>query len=97
MEMKQTKRSEMLAHKLQLPVNQPKEIMQHSENGKNFTPRIYVICLTYTHLQCKTIQHHLHKNIHIYVTSLTTILSLATACCTNTNPYYERNDRKTLR
>jgi hypothetical protein len=58
---------------------------------------IYNLLMIYTHLQCKTKQQHLLQKIHIYETSLTTLVSIAATCCTNSNSYYERHNRKTLR
>jgi len=86
-----------LSDKSQIPT------FSHSVNSKRHQIStvarfiIYNLLLIYTHVQCKTKQQHLHKTIHNYGTSPTTVVSLATACCTNPDSYYERHDRKTLR
>jgi hypothetical protein len=41
MKTEQTKCSETLAHKLQMPVNHPEESIQHSEHGQSLKSRKY--------------------------------------------------------
>jgi hypothetical protein len=49
MKVEQTECSEMLALKLDTPVDNPKEGIQHSQYGESLKSRIVETCLTFWH------------------------------------------------